>query len=388
MVEASATDPDAMEEDEAYVSSEDEDFDPSAARADEDASSSSEDESAKGPTILTAGDKQSKKTQKRGKKENEAEDLDFENSGDEATIKKAAKRKRRGDMGDDDSGGEGGFVKTRSMRAVVEQEKKKPLANPEGATIDVDALWRSMNLGETLPFIVPPAFDSITPKPPARVSDGPQVKDSTTVAATKAVSGETEHNHKDLITIPYSRMVDGTLTQVYKTVLRSSEEARLHLQTHPNGLPIARSVPLRRVSMWDPNPEGTIRGLPSDIVQTSGKLILQDVHKAQRLRTTDKSHLSDWPAPTSVPTRWEYNWRKPQTSGGSVKKWKIVVPKEQKLNVVNKSKLDWEAHVEQEGDKEELVQAAKAKGAYLDRVDFLGRTESNREEELRNARKK
>lgn len=74
-----------------------------------------------------------------------------------------------------------------------------------------------------------------------------------------------------------------------------------------------------------------------------------------------------------------------------MKKWDVVVPakgKEAKMNVVNKSKMDWEAHVAEEGDKDELEQAAKAKGAYLDRVDFLGRTEDKREEELRAARMK
>lgn len=109
----------AGDEDEAYVSSEDEDFNPSAVIANQDVWSSSEDENIEDPAGLHDGDKQYQKTDKRGKKDKEAEDFGFENSGDEVTIKKGTKRKRKADIGEDDSEGEGGFVKTRSMRAVV-----------------------------------------------------------------------------------------------------------------------------------------------------------------------------------------------------------------------------------------------------------------------------
>ena len=245
-----------------------------------------------------------------------------------------------------------------------------------------------MNLGENLPFIVPSDSDIPIPQPSTSTTANTLVVTDEVVAIPGGEPAAAENHHKDLITIPHPRMVGGILTQVFKTVLRTSEEARVYLQRYPNAAPVPRSVPHRRVSKWDPNPDGTIRGLPSDVVQTGQKLILLDVHQGQRLKATNKSHLSDWPAPVHVPTTWEYNWRKPQIVSGTVKKWKVVVPKEQKMNVVNKSKMDWEAHVEQEGDREELVQAAKAKGAYLDRVDFLGRTEVNREEELRIARMK
>ncbi|MCJ1379553.1 hypothetical protein MMC17_002654 [Xylographa soralifera] len=387
MVKSTPIDPDLMEDEETYVSSEDEDFDPAAVHADENVSSSSEEETADSPTAFKLDGKQTTK-HKHGKKGEKAEDLGFENSGDEATIKKGSKRKRKGELGDDDSGGEGGFVKTRSMRAVVEQEKKKPLVHAEGATIDVEALWTSMNLGENLPFVVPPDSDLHIPKSPTTITADTLVGPDEAVTLPGGELPAAENHHKDLITIPHPRMVEGTITQVYKTVPRTSEEARVYLQRYPNAAPVPRSVPHRRVSKWDPNPDGTIRGLPSDIVQTGEKLILLDVHQGHRLKATNKSHLSDWPVPVDVPTTWEYNWRKPQIVRGTVKKWKVVVPKEQKMNVVNKSKMDWEAHVEQEGDREELVQAAKAKGAYLDRVDFLGRTEMNREEELRIARMK
>lgn len=105
-------------EDADYKSSEDSDFDPTTGGggADDDAASSaSEAEDADSISKPTTG----KKGKKR-KGETEAEDLGFENSGDEATIRRGKKKKKRkGDEEvEDEEGGEGGVVKTRSMRAV------------------------------------------------------------------------------------------------------------------------------------------------------------------------------------------------------------------------------------------------------------------------------
>jgi len=249
-----------------------------------------------------------------------------------------------------------------------------------------------MNLGEAPVISVPSTTEIDDPKSAIRPSNDHQEPSSTDIVPVPALPiHPTKDYREELVTIPSTRIISGTHTTLYRTVLKSAPEAQTYLSTHPNSPPLPRSIPRRRISKWDPNPEGTIRGLPSDIVQTDSKLILLDVHKGQRLKATSKSHLPDWPPPPNVPTMWEYNWRKGQQVGGEVKKWKTVVPgkeKEGKMNVVDKSKLDWEAHVEREGDREELEQAAKAKGAYLDRVDFLGRTEDKREEELRTARMK
>ena len=96
---------------EEYVSSEDEDFKPSAdaMEVDGEESSDSEADDKGAPNAI-------KKRAQKSKNE-EAEDIGFENSGDEAVMKKGQKRKQR-NRNDEDSGGEGGFVKTRSMKAV------------------------------------------------------------------------------------------------------------------------------------------------------------------------------------------------------------------------------------------------------------------------------
>lgn len=60
----------------------------------------------------------------------------------------------------------------------------------------------------------------------------------------------------------------------------------------------------------------------------------------------------------------------------------------EKLNTVDKSRLDWVSYVDKEKLKDELDKAEKAKGGYLDRMDFLGRSEMAREEGLRDGRKR
>lgn len=57
-----------------------------------------------------------------------------------------------------------------------------------------------------------------------------------------------------------------------------------------------------------------------------------------------------------------------------------------KLNVVEKSRMDWAGYVDKEGIKDELALAGKSKGAYSERQQFLARSEAIREEEARRAR--
>lgn len=103
-----------------YASEEDSDFAPEVAApiaSDESSASESEAES---------GDEKPFKKHKKRKRatghNEEAEDVGFENSGDEEIVERGLKRQRKkGRKGheDGDEGGEGGFVKTRRMAALA-----------------------------------------------------------------------------------------------------------------------------------------------------------------------------------------------------------------------------------------------------------------------------
>ena len=94
------------DDEEEYDENADEDFNPESAVQDEDVSSSSDDEAAN--TVA----KPTKKTTKR--KADVDEELD---SGDEATIQDRRRKKRKSKDADaEDSGGEGGLIKTRAQR--------------------------------------------------------------------------------------------------------------------------------------------------------------------------------------------------------------------------------------------------------------------------------
>jgi len=104
-------------DDEDYASSEDSDFAPEEAQErGDDASSDDEDElagDATGPAPVK------RKRQTQAGDGDDTEDAGFENSGDEAIIGRGKKKqKSRQAQRDEDEGGEGGLIKTRSMRAV------------------------------------------------------------------------------------------------------------------------------------------------------------------------------------------------------------------------------------------------------------------------------
>lgn len=97
-----------LDEDEQYASSEDSDFAPDAAPDQASNHSGSED-----------GDDRPK----RPANDQEADEAGYDNSGDEAIIKRGEKRRKRskgkvGAHGDEDEGGEGGLIKTRRQRAA------------------------------------------------------------------------------------------------------------------------------------------------------------------------------------------------------------------------------------------------------------------------------
>lgn len=324
-----------MEDD--YDEEADSDFDESkAANADGNVSSSSEDNEAPGDS--------SSRPKKRRKVEKE-DDLGELDSGDEATIQKAKKKreKKKGKNIDDgdsaDEGDTGWRAKTRSMREREKEEKKAgKLASLRGATVDVDVLWKRMNEGGGGDTTVPSSEGAEGGTVSADAS-GARERTSTVPKVPEPVDGE------EMITIKRTYDFAGTIHSEEKLVPKSSAEARLYLaqqQSNKSADDTAESEPvlhlrrpLRKYSRFDPN--------------------------------------------VNNPEFKQKSWLK-------VPSFMLKGKDAKKVTVLDKTKIDWAAHVDQEGLKEELDVAAKAKEGYLGRMDFLDRIGSRREEEARQAR--
>lgn len=112
--------PDPEIDDEDYASEEDSDFAPEKVAGEEGESSDSEDDTTTATKAAAPTDRKRKQAGDGG----DHDDAGFENSGDESIIEKAKKRRKKGQQQQaradlqDDEAGEGGLIKTRSMRAV------------------------------------------------------------------------------------------------------------------------------------------------------------------------------------------------------------------------------------------------------------------------------
>ena len=337
-----------------YDEEADSDFDAGEAKGD--VISSSSEEEGSDDNASKARPKKRRKTAKIAQSHEELGELD---SGDEATIRehermkrKQKKKKGQGEEDDSDVEEHGWRARTRAMRERDKDEKKKnKLASIKGSTIDVDRLWEEMNKpgGPDLP---PPSIVD------ASSAVDKESKNIGTPSAPGDVPSESSMNHlrdangahkdatdwtEEMITIKRTYQFAGELHSEEKIVPKSSAEAQLWLtQQSAKGQPVktldSRQLrrPLRKISRFDPN-----------------------------LNNLD-----------SIKKSWEKQLNADGVATGP------------KLNTVEKSKMDWAAHVDQEGLKDELDEHAKAKEGYLGRMDFLGQVEQRREAEARAARLK
>ncbi|RVD87527.1 uncharacterized protein DFL_001757 [Arthrobotrys flagrans] len=339
----------ADDEDE-YHSSEDEDFNPDQqpTRNDDDASSSESEEEG------TA--KSTRKPSKRKAKDLPLSDRELveDNSGDEAIMRGAKAKRKKAEAGrDDEDSDEGPFIKTRSQKAR-EVKKKVKRSTTEDATIDVDALWKSLN-SPSPPKPLKPTIPTSGIKPTIAtskightlpVSTSPQKSDelgiqvSTAEAATAAPLpapleglpvGGVESRAETTATIPAEEDGMIAIKRTYefageiiteeKRVAANSFEARTYLSSLQAGAPQTSATdppkplrrPMRKISKFDPAYVG---------------------------------------------------------AGGGAKK-------ASKLNTLEKSRLDWAGFVDREGIGEELDKQRREGGdSYLERQDFLGRVGS------------
>ncbi|KAK6007145.1 hypothetical protein QM012_006153 [Aureobasidium pullulans] len=328
------------DQDDEYKSSEDEDFNPDEVDAPQDEDLSSDDDEAPQPK---------RASKKRKKAQQDAEELD---SGDEATIKELKKAKKSKTDDDEDSAGEGGLIKTRAQRRAEKQERQEyQKANTDNVTVDVDALWASMT---AKPIGLPSREQS---KPAEDVHEQDSAREQSDKTATQ--NGEDDDG---MITIKRSYDFAGQKVTEEKRVHKDSAEAKLFLanndpakQTKPSSptpkddQPALRR-PLRRASKFEPNPTGEVKGLPPE---------------RQRLRTPSRADV------LAQQKRLEEEAK----TGKAVK-----------LNTVQKSAIDWAAHVDQEGLKDELDEYGRSKQGYIAKMDFLRGVHGKKEEEERKAR--
>jgi hypothetical protein len=327
--------PDPMEEDD-YDEDADSDFEGHA--PDDEAMSSSSDDEGK-------DDSAKEKPQKRRKQHvNQTQDaLIVElDSGDEATIKEQEKikrkQRRKGQSLEGDSGNEsdGWKARTRAMRQREEiQRKTNRLATSKGSTIDVNKIWEEMNRPGPLPPVRNDLTDDIAPQNTSLnvvISDG---GDKENILAKES---------EEMVTIKRRFKFAGEVHVEEKLVPKDSAEARLWLAQQENRNQPQTAMdgekqfqrPLRKISRFDPN----------------------------------YSNLS------AYKTSWTRNATAPEEFKGP------------KLNVVEKSKMDWAVHVDAEGLKDELDVHAKAKEGYHSRMEFLRDVEQRKEEEAKAARLK
>lgn len=249
-------------------------------------------------------------------------------SGDEATIqkqKKVHKKTTPGQNGDARGENDGWRAKTRSMRAQEKEEKKQAKwFSKKVVTVDIDRIWEELNKPGALPPVRMEAEEEI------------QVSQPMTVEAATAVTDAAE----EMVTIKRQFEFAGEIHTEEKIVPKSSAEAQLWLaqqavkSTTAGKVADGKSRPLRKISRFDPN-YANLEAFRNHSIRAQ-----PDVFKGP------------------------------------------------KLNVVEKSKMDWAVHVDAEGLKDELNVAAKAKDAYLSRMDFLGQVEQRKDDEARAARQK
>lgn len=268
-------------------------------------------------------------------------------SGDEATIQeqkrghKKNKSATRSAHAEDGNESEGWRARTRAMRMQDKDERRRNrLASTKESTIDVNKIWEEMN--RLAPLLPPRIEEDIT-------LQATQPQETEKSKSLNIVSGDSEKENvsvnvkAETVTIKRSYKFAGEVHVEERTVLKSSAEAQLWLSQQQHATASTPPVdgkqlnrPLRKISRFDPNVSN------------------MDFYRGS------------WTA-------------------RAVQDPKFTGPK---LNVVEKSKMDWAEHVDTEGLKEELDTHAKAKEGYLTRMDFLREVEERKETEARAARVK
>ncbi|KAG5980808.1 hypothetical protein E4U55_003587 [Claviceps digitariae] len=323
--------PDSLEDDdEQYASSQDSDFAPDAAP--EPASDESDSEEAPADDALKR-----KHTETIASGPNDEGD-GYDNSGDEAIIIKGQKRRKRiqekGQLVDDEEGGQGGLIKTRAQRAA-EKEERKYAVNNEPVTIDVDAVWAQMISGEP----IQPSRDSAATSENDNAAATQEQSDTSTVNMSPIAAPS------DTIRIKRTYNFAGRVHTEEKLVARDSAEAKLYLASLKDG----------------EEPSASDASLTKRATKKAFRSVFEPV-------------LDHGPGRTDL------------ILGLAARIQAGKEAQAKKLTTVEKSRMDWAGYVDKEGIKDELELASKSKDSYAARQDFLARSEAIREDDARRAR--
>ncbi|KAI0526540.1 bucentaur or craniofacial development-domain-containing protein [Xylaria bambusicola] len=321
-----------------YASEEDSDFAPAGAAAESASGSESELESESEATA----DRPVGAIPKRKQVDADTVEGDLENSGDETIIRKGQKRQKkvkqaRGGTEEDDAG-EGGLIKTRRQRAL-EKADRKSLAVTGPVTIDVDDLWAQMT---AVPLI--PQRNATILDDNQQLGQGDASDDAAT--ATTTLRNSNGIDPLEMVKIRRTYNFAGKVHTEEKLVARDSAEAKLYLASQ------------------DP------------------KLAGAEDENEQLKRNPRKAFRS-----TFEPAIEAFSQRADLKLGMNIRlELREQQAKAKKLNVVEKSRMDWAGFVDKEGIKDELELAGKSKESYVNRQDFLQRVEAKKEEEAKRAR--
>ncbi|KAH8167341.1 hypothetical protein CIB48_g927 [Xylaria polymorpha] len=320
-----------------YASEDDSDFAPGAAPVEDGSESESESEAA--------DDKPTSATPKRKQINGDAAEGDLENSGDEIVIQKGRKRQKKSKRTDGDAeeegGGEGGLIKTRRQRALEKAERKSHAVTGP-VTINVDDLWTQMIAAP----LIPPRNDAQQDKENRQPGHGGA--DMAAEATKTAPTNSNDIDTSGMLKIKRTYNFAGKVHTEEKLVARDSAEAKLYLASQDPNLASASA------SAEDEQP----RRKPRKAFRSIFEPVVEGLAERADLKLGMNIRLE---------------LREQQA-------------KAKKLNVVEKSRMDWAGFVDKEGIKDELELAGKSKESYVSRQDFLQRVEANKEEEARRAR--
>ncbi|ROW17594.1 hypothetical protein VPNG_00564 [Cytospora leucostoma] len=359
--------PEAVIDEEDYASSEDSDFAPDDAPDQGDGQSSDSEGDGEGdgkgaPKPAAPATKRKRHRQTGDGAGDAAEDLGFENSGDEAIIEKGKKRRKKGPQARqiDDEGGEGGLIKTRSMRAVEKAERKAQVVSGP-VTVDVDALWASMAAAPVVP--AKQAADSTTDEPTTAAAQGAGQNKAQAAAGKGGEPGE-------MVRIKRTYNFAGKVHTEEKLVPRESAEARLYLasQAGKKGEGADDASAAADDGQADDQPD---RRMPRRAFRSAFEpVVIVSTEQGGQQQQQQQQQLG----------------RRTDLNLGMAVRMQARQDRARKVNVVEKSRMDWAGFVDKEGIKDELALAGKAKGSFADRQDFLARSEARREEDARRVR--